>query len=194
MDKMTANELCEFMRGWIHSLSEDRFSRVQSIIKLESDFREKVANKRKSNDGTPDQNGSPGTETRSPVRRSTESTQFIRSPIFASNLDSDLADWICIFCKNSSHSKGLGDLFGPYYLGSGSSVTDPNGQQSGISAPKPRAHPKKMKLAEYNNSGREIWFHDACITWASGVYLIGHHVKNVEEIISKSAQNVRNDG
>ncbi len=26
--------------------------------------------------------------------------------------------WVCIFCKKCSHYRGLGDLFGPYYVSS----------------------------------------------------------------------------
>ena len=192
LDRMTPSELCDFMRIWIHSLSDDRFSRVQNLVRLESEFREKVGNKRRSNEGNCEPNGSC---TMSPSKlshkRSSDMTSLLRSPIVANTSGNDLADWICIFCKETSHARGLGDLFGPYYIGGGSN--GPSGSKPDVGPSKPRVPPKKMKLYELNNSDREIWLHDSCLSWASGVYLVGHQIKNVEDIIKNSSQNVSCD-
>lgn len=182
LNRMTSSEMCDFVRGWIHSLPDDRFSRVSSIIKLEGEYREKVGSKRKSNDGELDSNTA-SIPTKSPNKRSSD---IIATSHQSPNSAIDLSDWICVFCKLTSHARGLGDLFGPYYV---------DGEQNGNPKPivipsKPRVPPKKMKYVEQSDAGSEIWFHDSCVSWASGVYLIGNHIKNVEEIISKSSQNV----
>lgn len=36
----------------------------------------------------------------------------------------------------------------------------------------------------------EVWVHEDCIVWSSGVYLVGHRVRNLEEIIKDSHENV----
>lgn len=40
------------------------------------------------------------------------------SSTLSNRYDADTADssWICVFCKNGPHKKGLGDLFGPYII------------------------------------------------------------------------------
>ncbi|XP_059225775.1 uncharacterized protein CG5098-like [Stomoxys calcitrans] len=40
------------------------------------------------------------------------------SSTLSNKYDADTADstWICVFCKRGPHKKGLGDLFGPYYV------------------------------------------------------------------------------
>lgn len=216
LDRMSSSELCDLLRSWIHSLSDDRFSRVQSVVRLESEFREKVGNRRRSNEGNCEPNGSC---TLSPsklsLKRSSDTTSLLRSPVVANSTSgNDLADWICVFCKETSHARGLGDLFGPYYISGGSNTTGTSGSNttgksgsnttgksgsntSGTSGSKPdvgpskpRVPPKKMKVYEVSDSDREIWLHDSCLSWASGVYLVGHQIKNVEDIIKNSSHNV----
>lgn len=187
LDKLTTSELCDFMREWIHSLTDERFSRVQNIAQLESEFRKKVGMKQKSNDAIPDAIGSGSIAFQSPKKRPLDMTPVHNSQIPANNGD-DLSDWKCVFCKLTAHARGLGDLFGPYFVDFGSNVTDP------VSPSKPRVPPKKMKYTEYSTAGCETWFHDTCISWANGVYLIGNQIKNVESIIKKSSQNVSTKG
>lgn len=181
LNRMTTGEMCDFLRGWIHSLPDDRFSRVSSIVKLEDEFRVQVGSKRKSDEGV---NLATSTGSKSPLKRPSETTATLNNQSSA-NVN-DLSDWICVFCKLTSHERGLGDLFGPYYV---------DGEQNSTPKPivipsRPRVPPKKMKYIEESSTGSEIWFHDSCVSWASGVYLIGNHLKNLEEIISKSSQNV----
>jgi hypothetical protein len=115
--------------------------------------------------------------------------------------------WICVFCKRGPHSESLGDLFGPYFVpksahhSSGQPVTA-DVLMHDISAGKSG---KKRKLSSEGGTGpsnsnqspsgsqsdvQEVWFHEDCISWSSGVYLVGHTIRNMEEIVRDSGDSV----
>lgn len=37
---------------------------------------------------------------------------------------------------------------------------------------------------------QEVWFHEDCAVWSSGVYVVGHRVRNLEEIVKESSEHV----
>ena len=41
-----------------------------------------------------------------------------------------------------------------------------------------------------HSSNSEVWVHEDCIVWSNGVYLIGHRIKNLEEVIIESNESV----
>lgn len=77
------------------------------------------------------------------------------------------SSWICIFCQQRPHYKAMGDLFGPYYI------------------------PVENNSAVNNQvNQREVWFHEDCLVWSNGVYLVGHRIRNIEEVIKDCYENV----
>lgn len=42
------------------------------------------------------------------------------------------------------------------------------------------------------SNATQVWIHEDCIVWSNNVYLIGHRIKNLEEVIIESTENVRN--
>ncbi|XP_054155100.1 GATA zinc finger domain-containing protein 14-like isoform X2 [Oppia nitens] len=140
--------------------------------------------------------------------------------------------WVCALCHMGPHYKGLGDLFGPYYISedktkitssphSSNSRSDTvnqtnkeqivNKEHSGSDKPRrgrpkkksetneiiesPKSRPKvvtkSINLSQNNeiNESTEVWVHENCIVWSSGVYLIGHRVRHLEEIICESMES-----
>lgn len=93
--------------------------------------------------------------------------------------------WICVFCKEPPHSDELGDLFGPYYVpkdGVSKSNAGRKGKNTGDFV--------QPDLGKNNQSptknSQEIWFHQDCICWSSGVYLLGNTIKNMDEVVRDS--------
>ncbi|CAG2169569.1 unnamed protein product [Oppiella nova] len=151
--------------------------------------------------------------------------------------------WVCALCHRGPHYKGLGDLYGPYYISSDdkskpqtttsapavASTSQPQAKGSRsdsvdevidlvvandplppIEEPKKRGRRRKSETTEETTSssssrGRpkntsktvsssqnnetEVWVHEDCIVWSSGVYLIGHRVRHLEEVISESSES-----
>jgi retinoic acid-induced protein 1 len=157
--------------------------------------------------------------------------------------------WICVFCKQSCHHKGLGDLFGPYFVKSEAKPSSPGFSPVSAEGGDKRLSPgsdsestpgsskklkteRKRKGQEVTDSGdkrartgkgstcsqelhspeaqgrshssasgsggasaaepqqQEVWFHEECIAWSNGVYLVGHRVRNIEEIVKDSSESV----
>lgn len=164
--------------------------------------------------------------------------------------------WVCALCHKGPHFKGLGDLFGPYYItaeerikANQSSTTATTAMTSTPSSSSANAlynsidetinsvvaneqpvSEKKVKnvsekrrksdnsedltkrqkqtpktitpvnssqaidtespVIQSQNTPTEVWIHEDCIVWSSGVYLVGHRVRNLEEIIIESNENV----
>ncbi|XP_053209262.1 transcription factor 20-like [Panonychus citri] len=165
--------------------------------------------------------------------------------------------WICVFCQQRSHYKGMGDLFGPYFIpveiksqsnqwsANGdnkmdevgtwikqesvcSSSTSDNQLRSRLTYEKRRcpegdSPDAKRRLivtntgleltsipsttinrinnnnnnSNNNNSNggnstsqREVWFHEDCLVWSNGVYLVGHRIRNIEEVIKDCSENI----
>ncbi|CAG2103662.1 unnamed protein product [Medioppia subpectinata] len=160
--------------------------------------------------------------------------------------------WVCALCHKGPHYKGLGDLYGPYYISkedktktqsSASTATtsqplahssrsasiddvidsvasnEPTPQESERKRgrrrkseatedtatahnaviphrgrpPKSRIETPKPVISSPNHSdsstNTEVWVHEDCIVWSSGVYLIGHRVRHLEEVISESNES-----
>lgn len=69
---------------------------------MQDDFNEKFTRTRKSNNYVYER----------------KTVKGCHSSTLSNRYDADTADssWICVFCKNGPHKKGLGDLFGPYII------------------------------------------------------------------------------
>ena len=97
----------------------------------------------------------------------------------AANLSYKLIDsepFICAFCANGSCYETLNDLFGPYH---------PEGameQHDAAGVPKRRAS---------DDLPAEMWVHEDCAVWASGVYLVGSKLHGLDEAVSVARQTVR---
>lgn len=165
--------------------------------------------------------------------------------------------WICALCHKGPHFKGLGDLYGPYYVTAEEKVkpnqsittvttsinstlnticanplynsvnetidsvvaneqsfsekkvknTSEKRRKSDNSDDGTNKRPKQTSkmintvntsqnveidssLAHSQNSPIEVWIHEDCIVWSSGVYLVGHRIRNLEEIIIESNENI----
>ena len=111
--------------------------------------------------------------------------------------------WVCVFCNQTSHYRGLGDLFGPYYIPS-TDVKTPqkirnSSQSSEGSAKKPPG--KRQRRSNFvedsaensdatgdggqDPNATEIWFHEDCFVWIPNVFLIGGRIVGLEEGIAQ---------
>ena len=107
--------------------------------------------------------------------------------------------WVCVFCSQTSHYRGLGDLFGPYYIPS-TDVKTPqkvrnSSQSSEGSTKKPAGkRQRRSNLAEdsieasdaptdggQDPNATEIWFHEDCFIWIPNVFLIGGRIVGLED-------------
>lgn len=136
------------------------------------------------------------------------------------------SNWICVFCKQPSHYKGLGDLFGPYFItvdkklntsltdvsDCKSSDTESNDRLKGNKiesnkrkktdnsdfSDKKSFHPTTLatdsnelnELTKENTTQQEIWFHEDCIVWSNGVYLVGNLIRNMEDVVKDCLETV----
>lgn len=101
--------------------------------------------------------------------------------------------WVCVFCKRPPHFGGLGDLFGPYFIkGEEAPTTSTNNKNSkGADSPTKKSPGKSPKGGDDPvESKQEIWFHEDCISWSSGVYLIGNKIMNIEDSVRDSFNSV----
>jgi len=104
--------------------------------------------------------------------------------------------WICVFCQQPPHHRGMGDLFGPYHVpidNKLNSVASPSQPQGKAKTPKKLLGKRKSeadKSLESVEPQQEVWFHEDCIAWSSGVYLIGVRLKNVEEVVHEANETV----
>ncbi|XP_029344864.1 uncharacterized protein LOC100168927 isoform X2 [Acyrthosiphon pisum] len=96
-----------------------------------------------------------------------------------SNLES--SDWKCVFCSRGPHVRDIGydptgDLFGPYYV-SIPKVVKPNDN--------PKRKKSKHNLNDNDTSETfiEVWTHENCLVWASGVYMVGDKIVGLEDSV-----------
>ncbi len=200
----------------------------------------------------------------------TESTKHMRRPsligaskkvvsTLSPHYDLNTRDktWICALCHKGPHFKGLGDLYGPYYITAeekikanpscattATNITTPSSSSSNtaynsidetinaVVANELPSNEKRLKNSSerrrksdtsddgntkrqkqisktatpvstsqspevesshphsQNNTPTEVWIHEDCIVWSSGAYLVGHRVRNLEEIVIESNENV----
>ena len=95
--------------------------------------------------------------------------------------------WCCFFCHKPSHYKGLGDLFGPYYVPTSiikpiKNITTSNSEspkkgakrrrKSELSEPEPA--PTKIPNPPQVGDKSEIWFHEVETSSAGFTFLSGH--------------------
>ena len=81
--------------------------------------------------------------------------------------------WKCVFCHNGTWHKGLGDLFGPYWVKLEDDTIETNnfGSKSSRSGRRKRSEEDTSKEAVVEET--EVWFHEDCLVWLPGVYVIG---------------------
>ncbi|CAG0887234.1 unnamed protein product [Cyprideis torosa] len=80
--------------------------------------------------------------------------------------------WVCAFCKKGSHFGGLADLFGPYFA-------DMKDQAEGSPLKKSRRRSGLVKPKSDAPEKNEFWFHEDCLVWAPGVFLIGTQLQGL---------------
>jgi len=122
------------------------------------------------------------------------------------NLDDS---WVCVFCNQTTHWKGLGDLFGPYWISSNLIKTpqkkrpEPEIKASQVEGAKKNKRRRKSSLTEEkltepcepiseNNSSdaSEIWFHEDCLCWVPCVYLVGSKIVGLEEAVDQTSETL----
>ncbi|CAH0384404.1 unnamed protein product [Bemisia tabaci] len=101
--------------------------------------------------------------------------------------------WICLFCKKGPHVPGVngdpsGDLFGPYYIKDKDSVSSNSSDQKVKKKKKLTDAKAAMLLAEGvltvpNSNEFEVWVHENCCVWASGVYLVGSKLQGLDDAV-----------
>ncbi|XP_060850962.1 uncharacterized protein LOC132929553 isoform X1 [Rhopalosiphum padi] len=95
------------------------------------------------------------------------------------NLES--SDWKCVFCSRGPDVRNVvhdpsGDLFGPYY------VSIPKVVKSNDN---PKRKKSKHNLNDNDTSETyiEVWTHENCLVWASGVYMVGDKIIGLEDSV-----------
>lgn len=122
----------------------------------------------------------------------------------------DSVPWLCVFCGNGSTHLNLGDLFGPYHLQSqvktecvdegrlhadGRSAAAP-----GRRSQSPRRHSNRLSPGAGDpplegalpvaRVPQEMWVHESCAVWTSGIYVAGGKLQGLEEAASIASQVV----
>ena len=131
----------------------------------------------------------------------------------------DSAPWKCVFCQQGSSYRTLGDLFGPYYakadspaksdispsksrsyskksLESSCTIVSQNSQRrrqklQKYSPPVARKSPQKSPSSPDKCIPAEIWLHENCAVWTSGICLSPTgQLSGLEAAITLSLQTV----
>jgi len=121
-------------------------------------------------------------------------TNFGHASALSKQYDSRNLDqsWVCVFCHKTSHFRGLGDLFGPYWLPAGIVKTPQKllkDSQNSESSRKGGRKRRKSDISEISveapptedNSKTEIWFHEDCFIWIPNTFLVGGRIVGLEE-------------
>jgi len=125
------------------------------------------------------------------------------------NLDDS---WVCVFCNQTTHWKGLGDLFGPYWIPSNLIKTPQKKRletelvkSSTVESAKKNKRRRKSSLTEEKvndssvaatatatvaSSESEIWFHEDCLCWVPCTYLVGSKIVGLEEAVDQTSETV----
>lgn len=103
------------------------------------------------------------------------------------------ASWICVFCKNYTHSSCLGDLFGPYYINQvnpSESFKNVELERIGNLEDQSFASTAPHKKDQTIDEKTEVWFHESCLYWTPGVCLVPPRLIGLEEAVADSRQLV----
>lgn len=102
--------------------------------------------------------------------------------------------WICVFCKHPPHFDELGDLFGPYFIpketGSPSKGTPGRKRKNTMDSTSSGGRGRSSSTSMSDKNCQEVWFHQDCICWSSGVYLIGKDIRNMDEVVRESSSRI----
>lgn len=90
--------------------------------------------------------------------------------------------WVCSFCQQISNCGDMGDLFGGYSVLPHTPVF-----AKLLLNRKPFDTRHQDKVCRPPN---EIWFHERCITWSSGVYMVAGKLYGVYEALTAAMQTV----
>ena len=116
--------------------------------------------------------------------------------------------WKCVFCHKGSHTEGLGDLYGPYFVSQevikrGLNDVSPVKSRQEIAAsfvlgsnPKKRKRGKFPELpskdpnsathGKVGNDEAEVWCHEDCLCWNPEIRLVGSHIFGIEDAIGRT--------
>jgi len=121
-------------------------------------------------------------------------TNFGHTSALSKQYDSRNLDqtWVCVFCHRTSHFRGLGDLFGPYWLPAGIVKTPQKLRKDSQNSESSRKGGRKRRKSEISeisveaapaedNSKTEIWFHEDCFIWIPNTFLVGGRIVGLEE-------------
>ena len=104
----------------------------------------------------------------------------------AANLSFKLIDsepFTCVFCGRGSCYRDLSDLFGPYH---------PEGAGDDLVARRRASRESVSRVGSVGEDAlpQEMWLHEDCAVWASGVYLVGHKLHGLDDAVSAAQQTV----
>ncbi len=104
--------------------------------------------------------------------------------------------WACIFCKRPTHFRGLGDLFGPYFVSNprAAAAASPLKKKEHLVSKfilggETKKKRKRQHSSEYRSSDQtEVWFHEDCICWMPDVALIGRRLIGLDEAVEAAGK------
>jgi len=121
-------------------------------------------------------------------------TNFGHASALSKQYDSRNIDqtWVCVFCHKTSHFRGLGDLFGPYWVPAGTVKTPQKLRKDSQNSESSRKSGRKRRKSEISeisvesapledNGKTEIWFHEDCFIWIPNTFLVGGRIVGLEE-------------
>ncbi|KAL8565498.1 hypothetical protein ACOMHN_049474 [Nucella lapillus] len=116
--------------------------------------------------------------------------------------------WVCALCGKRSSYRFLGDLFGPYFLESHlSSLTkgaadggkkDSRPDSGGTSEVQNPHNTRRRSLSQNRTTSTEestspppeIWVHEDCVLWSTGVYVVGSRMYGLEEALNATTSTM----
>ena len=123
-----------------------------------------------------------------------KSQQGHKHSTLAANLSFKLIDsepFICAFCGKGSCYRELSDLFGPYHPEGATEQLDVMATSKRNAASGEKGEIVSRVPSVNDDLPAEMWMHEDCAVWSSGVYLVGSKLHGLDEAVTVAQQTVR---
>ena len=94
--------------------------------------------------------------------------------------------WMCTFCHQITNYHDMGDLYGGYNVKPETPVTLKNLNY------KKASEIRQITLDSNGRAPNEVWFHEKCVIWSPGVYMVAGKLYGLYEALATAFQTVSN--